>query len=365
MDQLRTDCVHSIEPLCRSSSPHTLEIGDWKTTLENVVESCEDLPEKIYPLLTEEDVYISSPTSSTTLKDVLLNECISSTTLFASKTSTATINVPNESSPPYDAKRALELLEEAALKIKTSSSSSSITATTTTNASATNEQKQHHHQQQQPSKFLKRIPLQDITNTNRTISIMNGKLRHPQPSQPPILQHHHHQQQLHKEESIRFMEPKHSLDLYSPRWVRGKGFTREGLCHFCHLQIMASPTKEDSLLVLKNSTSFPTETQQGNWYRIKQSAFWYHLHFHHGISAKRGERYPPIEEASLRLLPVLSKYGIPNEHLKKAQVHCRCCEEYITVWQQKSSNALPFKPDLLGTLPVLQNWWKHCQRRHQ
>lgn len=354
--------IQAIESLCRSSSPHILEIGDWTVSYNGDQEILNyQSDEKSYPLLPEEEIYISSPTSTTKLKETLFNECISSTGI---------VDLPNTMeniSPLYDAKRALELLEQAALNIKSSSSSSSSTTTTSSSSSSSISNSLKTKMEEIPKRF-KRIPLQDITNTNRTVSIFNGKLRH--------MKQENLGESTTETSQIRFMEPKHSQDLYSPRWVRGKGFTREGLCHFCHGGINSIPTEEDCLLILKNSIKNPsiwtatttaTALLESNWYRIKQSAFWYHLHFHHGISAKRGEKYPTINYETLRIMPLMSKYGIPNENLKKCQVFCSNCNEYITIWQQKSTTQIQSlaPEDLITKLPVLQNWWKHCQRRHQ
>ena len=70
-----------------------------------------------------------------------------------------------------------------------------------------------------------------------------------------------------EEESLIPSRPikRHSpQDLYSPTVVRGGGYLKEGLCPLC---------------------STPT------WFKIKQSAYWYHMNFTHGISAMTGLPY--------------------------------------------------------------------------
>ncbi|KAI8930007.1 hypothetical protein BC831DRAFT_395616, partial [Entophlyctis helioformis] len=57
-----------------------------------------------------------------------------------------------------------------------------------------------------------------------------------------------------REQKLRFPD-----DAYTPQWVRGQGPHKEGLCSLC-----PSP---------------------GRWLQLKNSAFWYHKQFTHGISS--------------------------------------------------------------------------------
>ncbi|KAI8331779.1 hypothetical protein BC941DRAFT_438454 [Chlamydoabsidia padenii] len=58
-------------------------------------------------------------------------------------------------------------------------------------------------------------------------------------------------------------------DLYTPKWVRFNGQAKEGLCDTC---------------------------QPGRWLQLKNSAYWYHKQFFHGISSVSGlEFVPPAE----------------------------------------------------------------------
>ena len=59
-------------------------------------------------------------------------------------------------------------------------------------------------------------------------------------------------------------EPRFDGDLYTPRWVRGRGNKREGWCGFC---------------------------KPGRWLMLKNSAFWYDKSFTHGISAATGQQF--------------------------------------------------------------------------
>jgi hypothetical protein len=61
-------------------------------------------------------------------------------------------------------------------------------------------------------------------------------------------------------------DPQSITDLYKPRWVRGKGHDREGWCGRC---------------------------EGGCWAKLKNSGFWYHRSYTHGISPNTGRPYPP------------------------------------------------------------------------
>ncbi|CAO3623189.1 unnamed protein product [Cunninghamella echinulata] len=58
-------------------------------------------------------------------------------------------------------------------------------------------------------------------------------------------------------------------DMYTPKWVRFNGQAKEGLCDTC---------------------------QPGRWLQLKNSAYWYHKQFYHGISSVSGAEFvQPIE----------------------------------------------------------------------
>ncbi|KAJ3274957.1 hypothetical protein HDV01_001821 [Terramyces sp. JEL0728] len=59
---------------------------------------------------------------------------------------------------------------------------------------------------------------------------------------------------------------KSENDLYTPRWVRYSGSRKEGMCELC------KPEK---------------------WLQLKDSAFWYHKQFIHGISSSSGTPFAP------------------------------------------------------------------------
>ncbi|PTB54714.1 hypothetical protein M431DRAFT_530847 [Trichoderma harzianum CBS 226.95] len=86
-------------------------------------------------------------------------------------------------------------------------------------------------------------------------------------------------------------------DLYTPRWMRGHGNKREGWCGIC---------------------------KPGRWLVLKNSAFWYHKSFCHGISMTTGS--PVHEPRETRRMG-----GNPNvwEGL------CRSCYEWIVMVSNK------------------------------
>ncbi|CAG8475657.1 4965_t:CDS:2 [Paraglomus occultum] len=64
--------------------------------------------------------------------------------------------------------------------------------------------------------------------------------------------------------------PRFESDMYTPRWVRGVGKSKEGLCPHCN------PPR---------------------WYKTKISAYWYHLNYQHGISSITGRPFAgPVSE---------------------------------------------------------------------
>ncbi|KAI8369849.1 hypothetical protein EDC96DRAFT_440486 [Choanephora cucurbitarum] len=59
-------------------------------------------------------------------------------------------------------------------------------------------------------------------------------------------------------------------DYYTPKWVRFTGHLKEGYCDSCH---------------------------PGKWLQLKNSAYWYHKQFYHGISSVSGKPFmKPIEQ---------------------------------------------------------------------
>ncbi|KAF2486623.1 hypothetical protein BDY17DRAFT_321400 [Neohortaea acidophila] len=92
-------------------------------------------------------------------------------------------------------------------------------------------------------------------------------------------------------QTIRVQQPRFEADLYTARWVRGEGTGRAGWCGFC-----------------------------STWHKLKDSAFWYHMHYTHGISYVTGR---PLEG------PRKVARGT-----KTSQVLCGRCNRWIEVGHQ-------------------------------
>lgn len=126
-------------------------------------------------------------------------------------------------------------------------------------------------------------------------------------------------------------------DLYSPKTVRGAGYLKEGLCPLC---------------------------PEVAWFKIKQSAYWYHMNFTHGISAMTGRPYempvqyrftPLCNEVTLKCRDVL-------QPCKEVQLEglCNRCGDWISIVViPKHMSNLPFKTFNHST------WFKHSQKCHQ
>lgn len=109
-------------------------------------------------------------------------------------------------------------------------------------------------------------------------------------------------------------------DMYTPKEVRGTGFLRMGRCNIC-----------------------------GIWLKIKQSAYWYHMNFIHGISASTGRPHPP---------PIAIRQRAGSESTVVVEGRCGTCQEWIPVHQQGSP--LNVVPTDLGCLT--SSWWHHAQK---
>ncbi|KAI9142073.1 hypothetical protein BKA69DRAFT_1018907, partial [Paraphysoderma sedebokerense] len=98
-----------------------------------------------------------------------------------------------------------------------------------------------------------------------------------------------------REQSLRFPG-----DLYTPRLIRYEGQYREGYCGMC-----------------------PEE----RWLQLKNSAYWYHMQYFHGICSTTGQPfYEPIEK---RLRPQTVLEGL-----------CHQCKEWVVIsGRKKNTNA--------------------------
>ena len=118
-------------------------------------------------------------------------------------------------------------------------------------------------------------------------------------------------------------------DAYSPRAVRGKGAFKEGMCPICAHEV---------------------------WFKIKQSAYWYHMNFTHGISAVTCKPYDlPVEYRRLKVT-YPEDNGTPTMEVEGL---CGACEQWIMIAVRTwSARVEPF--DALNH----SSWFKHAQKCH-
>lgn len=155
-------------------------------------------------------------------------------------------------------------------------------------------------------------------------------------------------------------------DHYKPAEVRGKGAIKEGRCPLCPAPV---------------------------WLKIKQSAYWYHMNFTHGISASTGQPHPlPLRYrtvlapsvlgcANMREASPAAFYSLSpannafNEQLIEGL--CGRCGEWIPIAAHESSGHHSGDPVLPGEdqrdfdefqrASLLENinhapWFKHVQK---
>ncbi|CAK5263616.1 unnamed protein product, partial [Mycena citricolor] len=126
--------------------------------------------------------------------------------------------------------------------------------------------------------------------------------------------------------------PRSALDLYSPRFVKGRGASKVGLCPIC---VERRERGGEGKKV---------------WLPMKVSAFNYHMQYYHGISAATGRPLSP--PTNFRLV------GRPNhkkgERSSIQEAKCHKCNKWIVVQTIKD---IPVKvPELF--------WWKHAVGCH-
>ncbi|KAI8146417.1 hypothetical protein BJV82DRAFT_416221 [Fennellomyces sp. T-0311] len=107
----------------------------------------------------------------------------------------------------------------------------------------------------------------------------------------------------------RLQKPRYKQDEYNPKWVRYSGHLKEGYCDTC-----------------------------GRWLQLKNSAYWYHKQFYHGISSVSGQRFlEPLQQR-------LSDEGV-------IEGLCHQCGYFVPICNGKRQ-----KNSLL--------WYKHAHKCH-
>ncbi|WUR04907.1 putative meiotic expression up-regulated protein 26 [Vairimorpha necatrix] len=98
-------------------------------------------------------------------------------------------------------------------------------------------------------------------------------------------------------------------DYYKPSKTRGLKEDKEGYCLECD-----------------------------TWLKLKNSSYWYHMNFIHGINSK-GMKYPEPE--------IIRKNNGKNEG------YCGICEEWINLGSKRDQKRCKF------------GWYRHCQKIHK
>lgn len=135
-----------------------------------------------------------------------------------------------------------------------------------------------------------------------------------------------------------FQSPRFPADMYTPQWTRGSGIEREGRCSICCPPI---------------------------WLRLKQSAYWYHMNFVHGISSTSGKPYPE---------PETYRFTSTHGELVRCEGWCLECKAWRVVGSRSKNELFDLLGDeILDGLSRIQyralfphtNWYKHCQKQHK
>lgn len=131
--------------------------------------------------------------------------------------------------------------------------------------------------------------------------------------------------------------PRSSMDLYTPRWTKGVGDSKVGLCPICIPE---------------------------TWFKMKVSAFWYHMNFYHGISPKGQPYSPPLEFRRTEHKPkkstcgrVMVASGAVNPVIRTVFVEGKChkCNKWIKLEGPRE-----------GSVNVAEiYWWKHASSCHK
>ncbi|KAF8530127.1 hypothetical protein BU17DRAFT_35767, partial [Hysterangium stoloniferum] len=130
-------------------------------------------------------------------------------------------------------------------------------------------------------------------------------------------------------------QPRNAYDLYTPRFTKGIGRTKEGVCPIC----------------------FESEERGGEgrteWLSMKFSAYNYHMHYFHGISCYTGLPFsPPIEFLVMRRRPSQIRKGEREEMM---QGKCHRCGEWTPMEGVKNCE-----------LKIKElYWWKHAVACHR
>ncbi|GAB1726609.1 hypothetical protein NU195Hw_g8302t1 [Hortaea werneckii] len=122
-----------------------------------------------------------------------------------------------------------------------------------TTAIAPNPPKQSSWPLAQPPSLLTRPAIQEQELLSKLFNKLPPRMSNVAPNSPD------YDSTLHEQ------PPRSPNDLYTAQWVRGERTTRAGWCGYCC-----------------------------TWYRLKDSAYWYHMNYTHGISSSGTQYQAPL-----------------------------------------------------------------------
>ncbi|KAI5148777.1 hypothetical protein ENBRE01_0527 [Enteropsectra breve] len=153
---------------------------------------------------------------------------------------------------------------------------------------------------------------QNIYSSKRVFKISNGDLA------PPCIYSNPVEEMLFGPQAcLETVSPPEccgdSQNCYVPSATRGKGPTKEAFCRLCR-----------------------------GWFRMKNSSYWYHMNYIHGIN-KNGKRIPE---------PVLRKKhsALKENKDKKYEGFCKECGKWLVLGNTEKG--------------IKFGWYKHWQREH-
>ncbi|KAI1298186.1 hypothetical protein EDD11_006868 [Mortierella claussenii] len=116
--------------------------------------------------------------------------------------------------------------------------------------------------------------------------------------------------EIHGDPTARKQKLRYEGDQYTPQWVRNTGQAKEGFCDTC---------------------------VPGKWLQLKNSAFWYHKQFYHGISSVSGKLFSnPVQTRQME-----------QEDIEGL---CHQCNEWIPISNHKRQNSML--------------WYRHAHKCH-
>ncbi|PLW29475.1 hypothetical protein PCANC_26053 [Puccinia coronata f. sp. avenae] len=142
-------------------------------------------------------------------------------------------------------------------------------------------------------------------------------------------------------------------DLYTPMWCRGQNDKKEGFCDMC---------------------------DGGAWFRLKNSAYWYHKQYFHGVSSTTGHYFYPPKEI---------KRGFSTANRQQILGFCHECEQWVgyssvigmgamkknvqlrnELADEEGAGGAGPRPEWLdcdepGTPKVPTLWFKHAHKCHR